>query len=104
MSKPLHVDDVIASISASAGPALRPPSGSDPGRHATPIVAGQYGALNAESIKEIHSVMTKRSLLPTAHCIVGQKARGTEAASRLTTSGLVVERLLPISPVRRSWG
>jgi hypothetical protein len=36
--------------------------------------------LNAERIKEIDEVVAKRSLLAAAHRILGQKARGAEAA------------------------
>ena len=49
-------------------------------RQAAPIVARQYGALNAERVEEIDEVATKRSLLPAAHRICGQEAGGAKAA------------------------
>ena len=36
--------------------------------------------MNAESVEEIDEVAAQRSLLPAAHRISGQKARGAEAA------------------------
>jgi len=59
VSEPFHVDDVIAGIGDEAGHALRPQRGGDAGRQAAPIVAGQNGAANAETIEEINKVMTK---------------------------------------------
>src|ERR1700677_2037257 len=80
VSKLFHVDDIIASIGDEAGHAFRPQSGCDAGRQATPVVAGQNSAVNAETIKKIDKVMTKRGLLPAAHRSCGQKAGGTKAA------------------------
>jgi hypothetical protein len=56
VSKAFQVDDIVASLRDEGGHAFRPQSRCNEGRQATPIVAGQNGALNAESIKEIDKV------------------------------------------------
>jgi hypothetical protein len=78
VSKARDVDDVVAGIRKEARHAFRPERRGDAGRKAAPIVAGQNGALNAESVEEIDQVSAKRSLLSAAHRGFGQKARGAE--------------------------
>src|ERR1700722_19963329 len=73
VAKPRDVDDVVAGIRDEAGHAFRPERRGDAGRQAAPIVAGQNGALNAESVEEIDQVSAKGGLLPAAHRISGQK-------------------------------
>ena len=67
MLKSLHVDDVVAGVRDKAGYALWPQSAGDAGGESAPIVAGQNGALNAKSVKEIDQALAKRSLLPSTH-------------------------------------
>jgi hypothetical protein len=80
VSKPLDVDDVVAGIRDEAGHAFRPERSCHAGRKAAPIVAGQNGALNPESVEEIDQITAERSLLPAAHRRWEKKARRTEAA------------------------
>jgi hypothetical protein len=76
VSKPRDVDDVVAGVRDEVGHALRPERRGDAGGKAAPIVTGQNGALNAESVEEIDQVAAKRSLLSAPQRIFGQKARG----------------------------
>jgi hypothetical protein len=56
VANPLHVDNVITGTRDEARYTFRPEGGCNTGCQATPVVAGEYGAFNAERVQQVDEI------------------------------------------------